>query len=77
MKDIETRPIHYKDEKYEAKDVIREWKLNFNLGNVIKYIARNGKKADNSNIQDLKKAKQYIEFEISYLEEQEQLRYTE
>jgi hypothetical protein len=45
--------------------VIREWDLNFNLGNAIKYIARAGKKE--SAIKDLKKARQYIEFEIDYL----------
>jgi len=62
-----SKPEHYCFSKYEPKDVIREWGLNFNLGNAIKYIARAGKKE--SAIKDLKKARQYIEFEIDYLEQ--------
>lgn len=61
------RPDHYcKGKKYEPKDVIRSWNLNFNLGNAIKYIARAGKKDD--IVQDLRKAKQYLEFEIEAIE---------
>lgn len=57
------KPSHYCDgRKYEPKDVIRDWNLNFNLGCACKYIARAGRKDD--VIQDLEKAKQYIEFEI-------------
>lgn len=60
------RPNHYTEgRKYEPKDVIRDWGLNFNLGNCVKYVARAGKKDD--IIQDLEKAKQYIQFEIDYL----------
>lgn len=59
-------PAHYCYSEYEPKDVIRAWGLNFNLGNAVKYISRAGKKDD--IVQDLKKAKQYIEFEIEYLE---------
>ena len=66
---IITHPAHYCDgRKYEPKDVIRDWKLNFNLGSVVKYIARAGRKDD--IIQDLKKAKQFLEFEIEALEEE-------
>lgn len=64
--DLISRPSHYCFRKYEPKDVIREWGLNFNLGNVVKYVARAGRK-DNI-LQDLKKAKQYLEFEIEALE---------
>lgn len=66
--DIVANPSHYCFSKFEPKDVIREWGLNFNLGNAVKYIARAGRKDD--IIQDLKKAKQYIDFEIEYLEKQ-------
>ena len=67
--DIIGHPSHYCDgRKYEPKDVIRDWNLNFNLGNAVKYISRNGRKEGNSSLQDLKKAKQYLEFEIEYLE---------
>ena len=65
-KNIE-RPAHYVEgRKYEPKDVIRDWELNFNLGNVIKYVSRAGRK--DSKIVDLEKAKQYLQFEIDYLQ---------
>lgn len=67
--DIIGHPNHYcQGRKYEPKDVIRDWELNFNLGNAVKYISRNGRKEGNSSLQDLKKARQYLDFEIAYLE---------
>lgn len=61
-------PVHYTYSKYQPKDVIRSWGLNFNLGSAVKYIARAGRKDD--IIQDLSKAKQFIEFEIEALKEE-------
>lgn len=62
-----SRPDHYAaGRKYEPKDVIRDWDLNFNLGSAVKYISRAGRKDD--MIQDLKKAQQFIQFEIDFLE---------
>lgn len=58
-------PEHYKRLSPEPKDVIRSWDLNFNLGSAVKYISRAGHKDD--VIQDLKKAQQFIQFEIDYL----------
>lgn len=43
-KDMIKRPEHYCFSKFEPKDVIREWGLNFNLGSAVKYIARAGRK---------------------------------
>ena len=64
------KPAHYcEGRKYEPKDVIRDWDLNFNLGNAVKYISRNGRKQGNAALQDLRKARQYLDFEIAYLEE--------
>ena len=71
--DIIEHPAHYCDgRKFEPKDVIWDWKLDFNLGNVVKYISRCGRKPDNSMIQDLKKARQYLDFEINFLESEGQ-----
>ena len=39
--------------------------LGFNIGNVVKYVLRAGKKDD--IVQELEKAKQYLEFEINHL----------
>lgn len=65
------RPYHYcEGRKYETKDVIRDWELNFNLGNVVKYVSRNGRKDGESALKDLKKARQYLDFEIKALEEE-------
>lgn len=61
-----TNPGHYCFSNIEPIQVIQEWKLNFCLGNAIKYIARAGKKGD--KLEDLKKAKQYLEFEIKRME---------
>lgn len=56
-------PKHYTEgRKFEPKDVIRDWGLNFNLGSAVKYLARAGRKDD--IVQDLSKAKEYIDFEI-------------
>ena len=64
-------PAHYNYSKYEPKDVIRAWGLNFNLGNAVKYISRAGRKDD--ILQDLKKAREYIEFEIEAIEDERKL----
>jgi len=67
---IITHPSHYCFGKYEPVKVIQDWKLDFCLGNVIKYVARAGRKEGNSIIQDLEKAKQYLEFEIENLKKE-------
>ena len=66
--DMVHRPAHYCYSKYEPKDVIRAWGLNFNLGSAVKYIARAGRKDD--ILQELNKAKQFIEFEIEAIEKE-------
>lgn len=64
-------PSHYggKDNPYEAIKVIEAWKLDFSLGNVIKYISRAGKKSP-SLLEDLKKARWYLDRFISNLEKE-------
>jgi len=66
---IITHPPHYCFGKYEPVKVIQDWELDFCLGNVLKYIARAGRKENNPKIEDLQKAKQYLELEINYLKE--------
>ncbi len=60
-------PIYYKALKHEPIDVIEDWRCSFNTGSALKYIARAGKKADNPAIQDLLKARYYIDREIERL----------
>lgn len=54
-------PEYYKAGGIEAIDVIEDWKLDFCLGNAIKYIARAGKKSDDVKT-DLEKAAWYIKY---------------
>lgn len=68
LADIERReavnhPAYYKTGGIEAIDVIEAWGLGFNLGNVVKYIARCGRKSDNV-LGDLKKAAWYLNREV-------------
>jgi hypothetical protein len=58
-------PQHYggSDNIYEAIKVIEAWDLGFNLGNVVKYISRAGKKG--SRLEDLRKAQWYLNREIN------------
>lgn len=56
-------PSHYQGNGLEAIDVIEAFSLGFNIGNVIKYLLRAGKKE--SYVRDLEKAKWYLEREIS------------
>ena len=60
--------IHYEATgDYDVIDFCQHYKLSFNRGNVVKYIARAGKKDD--ELQDLYKAKDYIEREIAFVRE--------
>lgn len=64
-------PQHYggADNLYEAIKVIMAWGLNFNLGNAVKYISRAGKKDPAKTIEDLKKARWYLDYEIRRLDQ--------
>ena len=64
----ETTPSHYQG-KIQPIDLINAQNLNFNLGNVVKYVCRAGKKQGESNLKDLNKAKDYINYEIERLGE--------
>jgi hypothetical protein len=69
MQEQVNHPHHYggEDNPYEAIKVIEAWGLDFCLGNVLKYIARAGKKDE--TIQELEKAKWYLERKIKQLKE--------
>ncbi len=61
---------HYKTASgIQAIDIIDAYELNFNLGNVIKYCCRAGRKAEGSDakeaaLMDLQKAKYYLQKEL-------------
>lgn len=60
--DMVNHPQHYQH-GIEPIDYIESHNLNFNLGNVIKYVSRAPFKG--TELQDLKKAKWYLEREIN------------
>jgi len=66
MSEQVSHPEHYGGSKnpYEAIKVIEAWDLGFCLGNTVKYISRAGKKETDKAVQDLEKAKWYLEREI-------------
>jgi len=61
-------PKHY-DLGIQPVEVIDKWELDFYLGNVLKYIARAGKKDNVSELEDLEKAKHYLEMKIQKIKE--------
>lgn len=71
MADVINHPQHYTLGKIEVIDFIEDKGLNFNLGNVVKYVARaghkksSGKSVDAKALEDLKKAQWYLNREIS------------
>ena len=63
-------PAHYGgDTTYEAIKVITAWELGFDLGNVTKYVARAGKKDPSKELEDLRKARFYLDHRINQLEQ--------
>jgi Protein of unknwon function (DUF3310) len=64
--DLINSPPHYKAAGIEVIDVIEAFDLNFRLGNVVKYILRHARKG--SPLDDLRKARVYLEREIAKLE---------
>ncbi len=52
----------------EAEDICRY--LSFNLGNVVKYVCRAGRKDPGKKVEDLEKARDYLEDEIRRTEEE-------
>ena len=68
--EVVNHPQHYGgDTTYEAIKVIEAWGLDkdFCLGNTVKYISRAGKKDETKLLEDLLKAKWYLDRKIANL----------
>jgi hypothetical protein len=63
INDSVNHPIHYNQTKVEVIDLIED--MSFNRGNAVKYICRAGFKPDTDEVEDLEKAKWYLEREIN------------
>lgn len=59
------KPKHY-PQTYDVIDFVKDNELNFNEGNIIKYVTRARKKGQ--HLDDLKKALDYLQREIQYIE---------
>lgn len=68
---IFSHPTHYTDGRIEVWDFIADKNLNFLLGNVVKYVCRAGKKDQRAHLQDLEKARVYLNREIERIKEDE------
>ena len=64
-------PSHYCDGGIETLDFIVAKKLDFFLGQVCKYISRAGKKDPAKELEDLQKARFYLNRKIELLEKQQ------
>lgn len=76
-KEAVDHPAHYggADNQYETIKVLAAWMLDgvfhFAIGNAIKYLSRAGKKQGASQLEDLQKARWYIDYAITYLREKQ------
>ena len=61
------QPSHYKAGEFDVIAFCQLHNINFDLGNVIKYVTRAGKKENNSELQDLYKAMEYLTRRIAYI----------
>ena len=70
MEERVNHPKHY-NRGIEAIEYIESWDMNFNLGNVIKYVTRADHKGD--VVEDLRKAEWYLKREIERIEKEKGL----
>ena len=62
--------VHYETNKgFDVIDIAKAYELNFNRGNIVKYVCRAGKK--DNEIKDLEKALDYLNKEIQYLRKEQ------
>lgn len=69
MTDVVNHPPHYKTGGIETIDYIEAKQLGYHLGNVVKYVSRANHKG--KQLEDLKKARWYLDREITRLEQQD------
>jgi hypothetical protein len=64
------RPKHYATLFPEPITVIENWNLGFHLGQVIKYVSRAGRKDESKTVEDLEKARWYLDRAIANLKKE-------
>lgn len=79
MGDLINHPDHYTSKGIEPIDYIEAHEMNFNCGNVIKYVTRAGEKVlpgetpEEAYIRDMKKAAWYCQREVERVENRRHL----
>ena len=68
MTDTINHPAHYTTGNIEVIDFIEDKNLSYCRGNIIKYVVRAGIKDPLTEVEDLKKARWYIDREIKRME---------
>lgn len=75
--DLVNNPPHYNNRKMEAIDIIemiieieKNPKVAYNMSNVLKYMLRFRDKNPNNQIEDLKKARWYLDRMITHVQEE-------
>ena len=61
------KPSYYKAGEFDVIAFCQYHDLPFDIGNIIKYATRAGKKEGNAELQDLNKAKEYLERRIKFI----------
>jgi hypothetical protein len=64
VNDNVNKPVHYTGFSNNAEVIDITENLSFNRGNVVKYVARAGKKTSSNELEDLLKAAWYLQREI-------------
>jgi len=61
-------PSHYTmGRRYEPIDVIEDWDLGYHISSTLKYLSRYNRKNDDQGIEDLNKARYYLDRKINML----------
>jgi hypothetical protein len=64
--------IYYEaDGSFDVIDFAQQFNINYCRGAIIKYLVRAGKKQDNPEVQDLRKAMDYLQREIEFAEKKQ------
>lgn len=62
-------PAHYTEgHRIEVIEFLEDWMLPFHLANTVKYICRAGRKDPDRTVEDLRKARWYLDRYIALLE---------
>lgn len=61
------KPSHYQAGEFDVIAFCFKYNLDFASGNVVKYIVRTGKKDKNKELEDLLKAREYLERKIEWV----------